>query len=143
MTHFDDNQIIIDVIPNFTHETGVHCTSSAVRNVFEFHGVKMTEAMVFGLGSGMSLGYLKIPRMTPFFGGRNRDFIKDLCDTLNITLNKFTSRKVEEGWLRLRSHLETQNPSVIDIDMGFLGYQKKFLPSDEFHCAWHGQHHVL
>jgi hypothetical protein len=137
MTNSDDNQIFTHLIPNFTHRTGVHCTSSALRNVFEFHGAKMSEAMIFGLGNGMTLGYLKIPRMEPFFGGRNKDFVKDLCSTLNITLNHFTSKKAEEGWQRLKNRLETNIPSVIDIDMGFLGYQKKDLPSEDFHFGGH------
>ena len=59
----------------FNHETGVHCTSSALRNVLEFHNIKMTEAMIFGLGSGMSLAYLSFPKTEPFFGGRNKDFV--------------------------------------------------------------------
>lgn len=137
MSANETDQEFKGLIQGFNHETGVHCTSSSIRNVFEFHGVKMTEAMVFGIGIGMTLGYLKIPRMTPFFGGRNRDFVKDLCSILDIVLNEFTTKNAEEGWLRLKDRLETDTPSVVNIDMGYLGYQKKGLPSDDFHFGGH------
>ncbi|MHA2155840.1 MAG: BtrH N-terminal domain-containing protein [Candidatus Hodarchaeales archaeon] len=125
------------VIEGFKHEPGVHCTSSAVRDVFEFHGWKMSEALIFGLGSGMTLAYLKIPKMIPFFGGRNKDFVTDLCSSLSVSLNEFKSRNETEGWRRLKRHLDERTPSVIDIDMGYLNYQKSSLPSDDFHFGGH------
>ena len=122
------------VIPNFHHRKGVHCTSSALRNVFEFHTVKLSEAMVFGLGLGMGLSYLKIPGMEPFFGGRNKDFVKDFCDTLKVGLNEFKTKDPEKGWLRLERRIKSNIPSVINIDMAFLPYQD--LP-DDFHFGGH------
>ena len=122
------------IIPNFKHQTGVHCTSSALRNVLEFHGVKMSEAMVFGLGLGMNLGYLKIPGMEPFFGGRNKDFVKDFCAKLKIGLNEYTSKNPETGWNRLKERLESNLPSVINIDMGYLPYQDL---ANDFHFGGH------
>ena len=125
------------VIDGFKHVPGVHCTSSAVRDVFEFHGWKMSEARVFGLGSGMTLGYLKIPRMVPFFGGRNKDFVVDLCSSLSISLNEFKTKNPVEGWDRLKQRLDKRRPSVINIDMAYLTYQKANLPSDDYHFGGH------
>ena len=122
------------IIPNFNHQSGVHCTSSALRNVLEFHGVKMSEAMVFGLGVGMNLGYLKIPGMEPFFGGRNKDFVKDLCENLNVGLNEFTTKDPETGWNRLKERIDSNIPSVINIDMAYLPYQDM---ADDFHFGGH------
>ncbi|MHA1543430.1 MAG: BtrH N-terminal domain-containing protein [Candidatus Hodarchaeales archaeon] len=124
----------LTIIPDFHHQSGVHCTSSALRNVFAFHGEDMTEAMVFGLGLGMSLSYLKIPGMEPFFGGRNKDFVKDLCDILKINLNEYTSKDPETGWIRLKERTESNIPSVINIDMGYLPYQDL---ADDFHFGGH------
>ncbi|MHA1169031.1 MAG: BtrH N-terminal domain-containing protein [Candidatus Hodarchaeales archaeon] len=126
----------MSIITGFNHETGVHCTSSALRNVLEFHGIKMSEAMVFGLGSGMSLAYLNIPRTEPFFGGRSKDFVQDLCSILNVKLNEFRTKNSDEGWHRLKNRLITGIPSAIDIDMAYLEYQKPFLPPD-FHFGAH------
>ena len=137
MSNIQDKSTFEGVIEGFRHEPGVHCTSSAVRDVFEFHGWKMSEAMIFGIGSGMTLAYLKIPKMEPFFGGRNRDFVKDLCSSLSVSVNEFKSKKEIEGWERLKLHLDNNRPSVIDIDMGYLNYQKAGLPSEDFHFGGH------
>ncbi len=135
MSEIHEKDNLKGIIKGFRHEVGVHCTSSAVRNVFEFHGWKMSEAMVFGLGSGMTLAYIKFPRMTPFFGGRNKDFIPDLCKSLNINLNEFTTKNEQEGWNRLKQRLNNNIPSAINIDMGYLMYQTDL--ADDYHFGGH------
>ena len=44
-----------------THRPGRHCGSSAIRDLLEFHGTTLTEAMCFGLGSGLGITYLMLP----------------------------------------------------------------------------------
>ncbi|MHA2245098.1 MAG: BtrH N-terminal domain-containing protein [Candidatus Hodarchaeales archaeon] len=125
------------LIPKFRHVPGVHCTSSAIRDVFEFQGFNISEAMVFGLGSGLGLSYGKIGSKNPIIGGRQYKFEDNLCKILNIKLNKFQTTSKEEGWLRLKSMLENNTPAVINVDMAYLSYQE--LPED-FHF---GQHAVV
>lgn len=125
------------LIPNFRHECGVHCTSSAIRDVFEFHGFNMSEAMVFGLGSGLGLGFGKIGTEIPMIGGRQYKFEDNLCKLLNIKLNKFQTTNEEEGWLRLKKMLENNIPAAVNVDMAYLPYQQ--LPED-FHF---GQHAIV
>jgi len=38
-------------------EPGVHCGSSSLRDVFEFHGYKFSEEMIFGLDCGLGFVY--------------------------------------------------------------------------------------
>ena len=91
--------------------------------------------MVFGLGSGIGLGYLKMWGMpNPILGGRNNDFEKNLCSILKIGLNRFKTKNEEEGWLKLKERLKAGIPSVIHIDMAFLKYRD--LPED-FHFGAH------
>ncbi|MFX1282392.1 MAG: BtrH N-terminal domain-containing protein [Promethearchaeota archaeon] len=125
------------IIPNFNHIPGVHCTSSAIRDVFEFHGLKTSEAMIFGLGSGLGLGYGKLGREMSIIGGRQYKFEDNLCNLLNIGLNKFTTTNKEEGWQRLKEMLENDLPVAINVDMAFLPYQE--LP-EGFHF---GQHTIV
>lgn len=40
---------MIKMVKGFVHRPGVHCVSSSLRDVFEFHGHKFSEEMVFGL----------------------------------------------------------------------------------------------
>jgi hypothetical protein len=124
-------------IPNFHHVPGVHCTSSALRDVFEFHGLKMSEALIFGLGSGLGLSYGKLGGKTPIMGGRQYKFEDNLCKLLDIELQKFMTNDEEEGWQRLKEHLENGTPMAINVDMAYLPYQQ--LP-EGFHF---GQHAVV
>ncbi len=133
----DNEKIKTSSIPNFNHIPGVHCTSSAIRDVFEFHGLNMSEAMIFGLGSGMGLGYGKLGRENPIIGGRQYKFEDNLCNLLNIGLNKFTTSNKEEGWQQLKEMLENDLPATINVDMAYLPYQE--LPED-FHF---GQHAIV
>ncbi len=126
------------VIAGFTHKPGVHCTSSALRNVFEFNGIPLSEEMIFGLGNGMGLGYLKFKNKNPMIGGRQNDFEKNLAKLLNIPLKIFRTKNQEEGWNRLRSYLEKDQPMAINIDMAYLPYRLGDLPRDDYHFGMHG-----
>ncbi|MHA2237332.1 MAG: BtrH N-terminal domain-containing protein [Candidatus Hodarchaeales archaeon] len=126
------------LILGFQHTPGVHCTSSALRNIFDFNGFKLSEAMVFGLGSGMGLGYLKTRGMNvPMIGGRQHKFEDNLCKLLNVKLIKYTTKKADEGWNRLKTHLMSNKPCAINVDMAYLDYAD--IPED-----WHfGQHTIV
>ncbi|MFX0183548.1 MAG: BtrH N-terminal domain-containing protein [Candidatus Hodarchaeota archaeon] len=132
-----ENNIDNYLIDGFKHEPGVHCTSSAIRNIFEFHGFPMSEAMVFGLGSGLGLGFMKFKGIGSTIGGRQYKFEDNLCNLLNIHLNKFQTTNPEEGWHKLKSMLEKNIPAAINLDMAYLPYQE--LPGG-FHF---GQHAVV
>ncbi|MFX1506780.1 MAG: BtrH N-terminal domain-containing protein [Promethearchaeota archaeon] len=121
-------------IPNFHHVPGVHCTSSTLRDIFEFHGLTMSEALIFGLGSGLGLSYGKLGSKTPMMGGRQYKFEDNLCKLLNIELQKFMTNNEEEGWQRLKEHLENGIPTAINVDIAYLPYQQ--LP-EGFHFGQH------
>jgi hypothetical protein len=125
------------LIEGFKHVPGVHCTSSAIRNIFEFHGFPMSEAMTFGLGSGLGLGFMKFKGIGSTIGGRQYKFEDNLCKLLNIQLNKFQTTNPEEGMYKLKSMLEKNIPAAINLDMAYLPYQE--LP-EGFHF---GQHAVV
>ncbi|MHA2224513.1 MAG: BtrH N-terminal domain-containing protein [Candidatus Hodarchaeales archaeon] len=124
------------IINGFTNEPGVHCTSSALRNIFEFYGFKMSEEMIFGLGSGMGLGFASFGE-NPTLGGRQYKFENNLCKLLDVKLNIFRTNKQEEGWQRLKEMLDRGIPAAINMDMAFLRYRD--LP-DDFHF---GQHTIV
>lgn len=43
---------------NFKHETAAHCENGVSRNLLNFYGHDFTEAMVFGIGSGIFFSYM-------------------------------------------------------------------------------------
>lgn len=44
-----------------THQPGRHCGSTGIQSLLAFHGINLTEAMCFGLGTGLGLWYLADP----------------------------------------------------------------------------------
>ncbi len=60
---------------NFPNLVGAHCSSSALRSVLAFDGVNLSEALTFGLGSGLGFFYLEEPNSSPTrrFNGRAPD----------------------------------------------------------------------
>lgn len=69
-----------------THIPGNHCGSTALSDLARFHGLPWSEAMCFGLGSGLGLFYGKIPGMSPTrlvhvrSGGFEEQFFKRIGD---------------------------------------------------------------
>ncbi|MBU4560723.1 BtrH N-terminal domain-containing protein, partial [bacterium] len=53
------------MVSGFTHRVGVHCATTAFRNLFAYEGHYFSEDMCFGLGSGLGFTYWKDKRM-PF-----------------------------------------------------------------------------
>ena len=127
-------------IKGFMHRPGVHCASSALRNLFEFYGINLSEAMIFGLGAGLGIGYLKFPKQNPMIGGRRQKIEDQLGKALNIPFNGYRTKDASEGWLKLKKSLEDGQPQTINIDMFYLPYAKHELPSpdgEEFHFGQH------
>jgi hypothetical protein len=61
---------MLKIVKNFKHYPGVHCESSALRNVLAYHGFKFSEPMIFGLGEGLGFTYWKSNQMPfPLIGG--------------------------------------------------------------------------
>ncbi|MFQ6085162.1 MAG: BtrH N-terminal domain-containing protein [Candidatus Bathyarchaeia archaeon] len=75
------------ILKGFVHRPGVHCDSSALRDVFEYHGFRFSEPMIFGLGSGLGFTYWETKQAPyPFVGGRGRDLDGNLCENLGMNL---------------------------------------------------------
>lgn len=50
----------------FQHRHAAHCESGAAANLLTHHGVKLSEAMAFGLSSALSFAYLPFIKLTGF-----------------------------------------------------------------------------
>ena len=108
-------------IKGFVHRPGVHCESSALRDIFEFYGSAFSEPMIFGLGSGLGFTYWYGKRMPyPFVGGRARALYKNLCNNLGVTvkLNKTSSKT--KAYKALKTLIAENVPVMIHVDMPFL-----------------------
>ena len=116
-------------VAGFVHRAGVHCESSALRDIFEFHGFNFSEPMIFGLGSGLGFVYwhsksgaMVLLPAYPFVGGRGRDLYKNLCSNLGVSVkvNKTSSKK--RAYEALKDLISKDIPVIICVDMPFLKY---------------------
>lgn len=110
-------------IARFVHRAGVHCESSALRDIFEFYGFKFSEPMIFGLGGGLGFIYWHSKQVPyPFVGGRARKLDENLCSNLGVALkvNKTLSR--DKASRSLRELISNDIPVMIHVDMPFLKY---------------------
>jgi hypothetical protein len=62
-------------LPDFPHVAGIHCSSSSIADILRFDGQALSEAMVFGLGSGLGFVFSSEARHSPQyrFNGRALD----------------------------------------------------------------------
>ena len=111
------------MVPGFTHRVGVHCATTAFRNVLEYRGLPLGEDMCFGLGSGLGFTYWKDKRMPfPFVGGRTRDLEKDLCRNLGIGMKAYETRSRKKAYVTLRKLILKNQPVIINVDLYYLPY---------------------
>lgn len=121
------------VIENFIHREGVHCESSAMRDVFEFVGFPMSEAMAFGLDATMGFGYFDTSNSftnimegeIPFFlGGKQGTIMPNslACRLLGINLRKQSFTSADKAWEESKIIIDQNIPLIIQCDMFYLDY---------------------
>jgi len=118
-----------------------HCVTGSMLHIYDFYDHPLSEEMLLGIGSGLSFIYWHMKGMAPIFGGRG-NVGRPGEDGLEITTGRRTgvrvekhitssSRKAEKSLLEM---LETGQPVMMNVDMGFLPYFD--LPED-FHFGGH------
>ena len=133
------------IINKFIHRIGHHCESSSMRDMFEFHGFPMSEAMAFGLDATMGFGFFDttntmsfIPESDiPFFLGGKQGTIEPnslACRLLGITLRKQSFSSANKAWEESKRMLDQNNPLILKVDLGYLPY---FEDEGDFHFGGH------
>lgn len=112
------------LVRGFIHRPGVHCGSSALRDVFEYYGHKFSEDMIFGLGSGLNFVYWHMKRAIPpiFVGGRSRDLVGNLCQTLGVGVEKKTTSSSRRAWETAKELIDNDVPVMLQVEMSYLDY---------------------
>jgi len=137
------------IINNFVHKSGVHCESSALRDMFEFYGFPMSEAMAFGLDATLGFVYfdksISIPNTenevidTPIFIGGKQGTITPnslACRLLGITLRKQSFSSVDKAWKEAKILIEQDIPLILQVDLGYLPYINED-ENEEIHFGGH------
>ncbi|MFX0168573.1 MAG: BtrH N-terminal domain-containing protein [Candidatus Hodarchaeota archaeon] len=128
------------IITDFNLFGGLHCETSAVRKIFLYNNLPISEEFLFGLGGGIGFIYWYVKQMpAPMVGGRGggRYFIENAAYRAgaSITVHRTMSSKKGHAWLLEK--LEAQQPVVIYADIACLPYTG--VPED----AHFGQHALV
>jgi hypothetical protein len=112
------------LLDSYPHRTGEHCASTAVRNLLAHHGTELSEAMVFGLASGLSFVYFKNDAMSPtrMFHGRSWTFEQNLAADTGIALVQHDEPDDDRAEALLRAKLDAGVPVLLATDTYYLGY---------------------
>jgi hypothetical protein len=107
-----------------THRIGKHCGSSAIRDLLEFHGIPLTEAYCFGLGSGLGITYLA-PSGAPvpfLVHVRSLGFEERVLKTFAPSMAWSTFADAEQAMLTLEERLDAGCPALLLTDIFHLPY---------------------
>ena len=111
-------------IASYPHRTGEHCASTALRNLLAHHGTELSEAMVFGLASGLGFFYFKSDAVSPtrMFHGRTPTFEQNLAADTGIALTQNEEADDDRAEEILRERLDAGVPVLLATDTYYLGY---------------------
>jgi len=125
------------LVEGFVHRLGVHCESSAVRDLLEYHGCPFSEEMVFGLDGTFGFLYWKRRDMVPplGIGGKIAIFPHRLPLLLGFEVKKGTTRSKKRAWERAKELIDNDLPVLLQVDMAYLDYMS--IPKDGEHFGGH------
>jgi len=123
---------------DFAHRQSAHCESGVTANLFLHHGIKMSEAMAFGLGAGLFFGYLPFVRINhlPLITYRCAPgaIFKKVTKRLGVEVVRRKFRDPEQSMQALDAALEQQIPVGLQTGVFWLPY---FPPALRFHFNAH------
>jgi len=126
------------VISSFPHRQSAHCESGVASNLLTHHGLPLSEAMAFGIGSGLFFAYLPFVRinhlpLTTFRSAPGR-IIRRVAKRLGVGMAFRTFRDAANGMAELDRLLAGGVPVGAQTGVYWLPY---FPPALRFHFNAH------
>ncbi len=111
------------LIPGFTHKPGRHCGSTSMADVLRHAGVALSEAMCFGLGSGLAFLFMHDSGSpSRYILGRGYLLESDLCEALGVDLREEREADPSRAWERVRERVDAGVPVILSTDLKHLPY---------------------
>ena len=114
------------ILQGFELFAGKHCETTALKRVLDYHGLSLSEEMLFGLGGGIGFVYWHTKRMTsPFIGaryGKGNDFVFNICQRIGAKVTIIETSSPKRAYEELKRLLRDDEPAVLYVDMVYLPY---------------------
>ncbi len=122
----------------FVHRQSAHCETGVLSNLLSHHGLEISEAMVFGIGSGLFFGYFPFIRLNklPLIAYRNATgaIMKKAVKRLGATLEWEKFRSPDQAMEALDRRIASGTVVGCRAGAYWLGY---FPPRYRFHFNMH------
>ncbi|MBP2673575.1 MAG: NlpC/p60-like transpeptidase [Deltaproteobacteria bacterium] len=126
------------MIPSFPHRQSAHCESGVTANLLTHHGIPLSEAMAFGIGSGLFFGYFPFVRINHLplttFRSAPGGIIRRVAKRLGVRVTFRTFRDAANGMAELDRLLAEGVPVGAQTGVYWLPY---FPPALRFHFNAH------
>jgi Butirosin biosynthesis protein H, N-terminal/Domain of unknown function (DUF4872) len=115
------------MVPGYRHRPGLHCGSTALRNLLAFHGVELSEEMAFGLGAGACFYFVPMDESSPsrFTNGRTSRLEEQFVELTGAPLELRTFDDPETSWAGARDAVAAGAPPLILTDLYYLDHYGK------------------
>jgi len=111
-------------VKGFLHRPGIHCGSSAMRNIITFLGKEIQEETIFGLGEGVSFIYVPRQEVPPYIAihGRSLDLEEILARRLGLDYVEQIDDDGDRSWKKCKKMIDGGLPVLINTDIRHLEY---------------------
>lgn len=106
------------------HLPGRHCASSGIRDLVEFHGVTISEAMCFGIGAGLGIWRIPSPKPSRLVHVRSQDLEEQFFRRIGLDFNWDTFSDGMSSHEGLIEALDRGRPVLLQTDIYYLPYYK-------------------
>ncbi len=112
------------MVPGYRHVPGNHCGSTALRNLFAFGGLEMSEDMALGLGAGVSFYYVVLEGSSPsrFTNGRTSRLEEQFVELTGAPLRLATFDDPAPAWDAARGTVDDGRPAILITDLYYLDH---------------------
>jgi hypothetical protein len=115
------------MIEGYRNSPGEHCGSVAMRSLLRHYcGLELPESAVFGLGAGLTTGYLCTPGASPAITvfGRTATLELDVAAALGVDYVERSEPDDEKAWLDVREEILAGRPTMLSGDILYLDYRE-------------------
>ena len=109
------------IIEDFIPQGGKHCITNSLKQILSYYGYPMSEAMIFGIASGLSFLYLN-QSVSPMVNGRTKvfEFEEKLAKRLHITIKCKSGKDYTRIFNLTKKMIDDDHPILIYVDMPYL-----------------------
>jgi hypothetical protein len=127
-----------ETVIDFPHKQAAHCENGVTLNLLKYHGISLSEPMVFGIGSGLFFSYMPFYKVNGLPVVSFRPWPGQIFNRINkrlgIKIERAKFRTPEESMAALDRNLEKGIPTGCLVGVYHLTY---FPPAYRFHFNAH------